>query len=148
MRILFVCTGNACRSQMAEGLCRALASSELEVYSAGTRPAGVHPRTIASMKERGIDISKQTSNGLRDVPPDCDLVITLCGDAAEACPAFPETTLVTHWPIADPVRATGCDAEIMAAFRTARDEIELRVTRLLEELSMEREEGGGGGLVG
>ena len=148
MRVLFVCTGNSCRSQMAEGLCRALACSELEVYSAGTRPAGVHPRTVESMKERGIDISGQASNGLGDVPADCDLVITLCGDAADNCPAFPAMTLVTHWPIADPVRATGCEAEIMAAFRTARDEIELRVATLLHELSMGREEGDEGGTVG
>jgi len=138
MRILFVCTGNSCRSQIAEGLCRALASDEVEVQSAGTRAAGVHRRAVAIMKECGLDISGHRSRSLAEVTGDFDLVITLCSKAAARCPEFPSPTRSMHWPIADPVRATGCEAEVMAAFRTARGEIELRVRRLLQHYGLRR----------
>lgn len=138
MRILFLCTGNSCRSQIAEGLCRHLADPSVEVASAGTRPAGVHPRTVKTMAERGIDIGGQTSDTLEQVGAEFDLMITLCHDAAEKCSSLTVAREGRHWPIADPVRATGSEAEVQAAFRTARDEIELRVTQLLEEFGLAR----------
>lgn len=147
MLILFVCTGNSCRSQMAEGFCRALAREEVEVHSAGTRPAGVHPRAVAIMKQRGIDISGQGSRSLFEFQGVPDLVITLCADAAGSCPEFSAATRTMHWPIADPVRATGSEAEVMAAFRTARGEIELRVRRMLQQRGLARDMSVEGGQV-
>ena len=147
MRILFVCTGNSCRSQIAEGFCKALAREGVEVDSAGTRPVGLHRRTVAIMKERGIELSNHRSRALADVVGVPDLVITLCANAARSCPEFPATTRTSHWAIADPVGATGSEAEVMAAFRTARGEIELRVRRVLQQYGVARDMSAEGGQV-
>jgi len=124
MRILVLCTGNSCRSQMAEGYLRHFASRRAEVYSAGVETHGVNPRAIAIMQEDGIDISEHTSNHLdeyRDLS--FDHVITVCDHAKERCPWFPTTAQKHHRNFTDPAKAAGSEAEIMSAFRTVRDEI-------------------------
>jgi arsenate reductase len=132
-RILFLCTGNSCRSQMAEGFARHFGGDAIEVYSAGTQPTVVNPTAIAVMREKGVDISAQTSKGLDAVPQDVDFVITLCGDAAESCPVYPAHVRVEHWNLPDPAKATGAPsrdgngAEVLKVFREVRDEIERRV---------------------
>jgi arsenate reductase len=129
VKVLFVCTGNSCRSQIAEGFARAAGA---EAYSAGTEPAGyVHPLAVKVMAETGIDISGQTSKALNlDFAQTMDAVITVCGDANEACPVLPVTNRA-HWPITDPAKATGTPAEVLPVFRAVRDDIAQRVDDLL-----------------
>jgi arsenate reductase len=123
-KVMFLCTGNSCRSQMAEGLARELGKNVMEPYSAGLLAAGVHPRAIAVMKEIGIDISHQKSKEIDlDLLMSMDLVITLCSNAEEACPLTPPRICRLHWPIKDPVGTMGSSEEIMRDFRRARDEI-------------------------
>lgn len=123
-RVLFLCTGNSCRSQMAEGLLRSLAGGRFEVHSAGTRPQGVNPRAVAAMRELGIDIGAQSSDPVdRYVGTGVDTVITVCDQAAESCPTFPERVRKIRWSFDDPARATGTEAERMDVFRRVRDEI-------------------------
>ncbi|MCL6446685.1 MAG: arsenate reductase (thioredoxin) [Armatimonadetes bacterium] len=134
-KVLFLCTGNSCRSQMAEGWAKALAGDKWEVHSAGTNPAGVNPLAVQVMAEAGVDISSQTSKPIDlDLLNTADLVVTLCGDAAESCPVTPPVVRHLHWPLADPAKATGTGEEILAAFRAARDEIKQRLAKLLLEL--------------
>lgn len=134
--VLFVCTGNACRSQMAEGFARACAPEGVKIYSAGTLAAGVHPLAVEAMAEIGIDISEQTSNRIDEIPANqIDIVVTLCDDAAQRCPVFPGEVRRTHWPIKDPIYAVGTHEEQLAVFRTARDDIGALVRRLMGELA-------------
>ncbi|MEW6424003.1 MAG: arsenate reductase (thioredoxin) [Bacillota bacterium] len=134
-KVLFLCTGNSCRSQMAEGWAKALAKDKWEIHSAGTNPVGVNPRAVQVMAEAGVDISAQTSKPIDpDLLNSADLVITLCDDAAESCPVTPPTVRRLHWPLADPAKATGTEEEITAAFRAARDEIKRRVEELLSQI--------------
>ncbi len=129
--ILFLCTANSCRSQMAEGFARSLAAKETKIYSAGTEPKRVHPLAIKVMKEVGVDISDQRSKGLEAIPLEkIDLVVTLCGEAAESCPTLPKTTEHLHWPIPDPALALGSEEEVLKTFREVRDEIRAQVERL------------------
>jgi arsenate reductase len=131
-RILFLCTGNSCRSQMAEGFARAAAASGIEVYSAGVEAHGVNPRAVAVMAEVGVDIRTQTSKTVDEIPIEAiDTVITLCGDAAERCPVFPGAVAREHWALADPARAMGSEEEVLAVFRSVRDELQERIRRLL-----------------
>lgn len=140
--ILFLCTGNSCRSQMAEGFARALGRGKVEVYSAGIEPAGLNPRAVAAMAEAGIDISGHSSDPIDpEVLKNADLIVTLCGDARDRCPVTPPTVRREHWPLPDPARAEGGEDEIAAAFRAVRDEIRERVAKLLEPNTL----GGGGG---
>ena len=135
MHILFVCTGNSCRSQMAEGWTRALAGDEISVASAGIEAHGKNPRAIAVMKEAGVDISNQESTRLTDdMLERADLVVTVCGHADEHCPALPPGTRKLHWPLEDPAKTTGSEEKIMQAFRASRDDIRARVRALMEEL--------------
>jgi arsenate reductase len=127
LHVLFLCTGNSCRSQMAEGFARYYLGDKVEVCSAGTQPTAVNPTAMEVMREKGVDISAQTSKGLDAVPQDVDFVITLCGDAAERCPVYPAHVRVEHWNLPDPAKATGTREEVMKAFREVRDEIERRV---------------------
>jgi arsenate reductase len=130
--VLFLCTANSCRSQMAEGFAQALAPQDLNVYSAGTAPRQVHPLAVQVMREAGVDISRQRSKSIEEVPlQQIDLVITLCGEAAESCPAFPENTRRLHWPLPDPALAQGNAEEVLRVFREVRDEIRGRVESLL-----------------
>ena len=132
LKILFICTGNSCRSQMAEGFARALGGDRIEAYSAGTEPKGLNPRAVAAMAEVGIDISHHIS---KLIDPDLlnrvDLAITLCGDALETCPVIPAHVRHLHWGLPDPARATGTEEQIMAKFRAVRDEIRRRIENLL-----------------
>lgn len=131
-RILFLCTGNSCRSQMAEGFLRHLYGERFESLSAGAKPAGyVHPRAVTAMAECGIDISGQRSKSIRDfLPPQGtppDVVIGVCSTADENCPVFPANVERWQWPFDDPFHATGSDAEQMEEFRRVRDEIRERI---------------------
>ena len=135
MHILFVCTGNSCRSQMAEGWTRALAGDGTGVESAGIEAHGKNPRAIAVMKEAGVDISNQESTRLTDdMLERADLVVTVCGHADEHCPALPPGTRKLHWPLEDPAKTTGSEEKIMQAFRASRDDIRARVRALIEKL--------------
>ena len=127
-RILFLCTHNSARSQMAEGLLRHLAGNCYEVYSAGTEATSVRPEAIAAIAELGIDISGQESETLdRYLGEPFDYVVTVCDDANEACPVFPGAKNRLHWSFRDPSRATGSDAERLEVFRAVRDEIRGRI---------------------
>ncbi len=136
LRVMFLCTGNSCRSQMAEGLARELGGGRIEPYSAGLIAAGVHPRAIAVMREIGIDISLQKSREIdTDLLRKMDMVITLCANAENSCPWTPPDIKRLHWPIKDPVGAVGTEEEIMREFRRARDEIKKKIAGFLMELA-------------
>jgi arsenate reductase len=123
--VLILCTGNSCRSQMAEGLLRAAAGDLIEVHSAGLKPAGrVHPRAIAVLAEIGIDLAGHSSKHLeRYLAQPIHAVITVCGQAEEACPMFPGKVRRYHWGFRDPAHFAGSEVEIMAEFRAVRDEM-------------------------
>ena len=123
--ILILCTGNSCRSHMAEGILRAAVGDTVAVASAGSAPAGyVHPLAIEALKEIDIDISGHTSKHLDEfLAQDVHTVITVCGNADQACPVFPGQAVKYHWPFDDPAHATGTEAEQLAVFRRVRDEI-------------------------
>ncbi len=123
--ILILCTGNSCRSHLGEGLLRAAAGDFFKVVSAGSKPAGyVHPMAIAVMKEIGIDISAHTSKHMNEfLNQKVETVITVCGNADQACPIFPGQVNRHHWPFEDPAHATGTDDEKLAIFRRVRNEI-------------------------
>ena len=136
VNVLFLCTGNSCRSQMAEGWARELGGSHVRVQSAGIEAHGKNPRAIAVMSEAGIDISDQESTVVSDdMIAEADVVVTVCGHADEQCPALPPGVKKVHWPLADPAKAVGTEDEIMREFRTTRDEVEARVRDLLEGLA-------------
>lgn len=121
---------------MAEGFARALFPKEWKIYSAGTRPIGVHPLTIEAMKEAGINISKQYSKTVEDIPNEkIDYVVTLCGDARDNCPVFSGAVAREHWPIEDPIRDIG-KPDVMDSFRRVRDEIKSRVEDLFTKLCL------------
>ncbi|RMF79396.1 MAG: arsenate reductase ArsC [Nitrospirae bacterium] len=139
LRVLFLCTGNSCRSQMAEGWLRHLSGGRVEVASAGIETHGLNPRAVAVMAEAGVDISHHASTRLT---PDhlawADLVVTVCGHADEHCPALPPGVAKRHWPLEDPARATGDEAAVAAVFRASRDAIRERVERLVAEIEAAR----------
>ena len=123
-KVLFLCTGNACRSQMAEGWVRALKGDELEAFSAGVAPCYVHPLAIRAMREAGIDISGQYSKHVDDVDGIAfDYIVTLCDYADAQCPPRPDHGKRIHRPFEDPVRATGTASEVLAKFRSVRNQI-------------------------
>ncbi len=127
-RILFICTHNSARSQMAEGLLRSLAEDRFEVFSAGTEATQVQPLAIEAMNEIGIDISGQQSKTLnRYLNEPFDMVITVCDSAAEVCPIFPGAVQRRHWSFQDPSQATGDEAVRLAMYRRVRDEIRTRI---------------------
>ena len=125
--VLILCTGNSCRSHLAEGFLRAAAGDLLDVQSAGSNPAGyVHPLAIKVMQEVGIDISAHRSKHMNDfLKQPVETVITVCGNADQACPLFPGQVNRHHWPFNDPAHATGTDDEKLEVFRRARDEIKM-----------------------
>ncbi|HSH29551.1 MAG TPA: arsenate reductase (thioredoxin) [Thiohalobacter sp.] len=141
MHLLFLCTGNSCRSQMAEGWARKLAPAGWHIDSAGIEAHGRNPRAIAVMAEAGVDISDQKSTRVTDAMlQSADLVITVCGHADEHCPALPPGTRKEHWPLEDPAQASGSEDEILAVFRAARDDIRRRVEALLQRLQQEQQQ--------
>jgi arsenate reductase (thioredoxin) len=136
MNILFLCTGNSCRSQMAEGWARQLAGSSIAVQSAGIERHGQNPWAIRVMREAGVDISTQESTRLtNDMLTWADLVVTVCGHADEHCPVLPAGTLKEHWPLDDPARAEGSEAVLLDVYRLSRDDIERRVADLVVRLN-------------
>lgn len=121
-KILVLCTGNSCRSQIAEGFLRHFAGSRAEVYSAGIKTHGVNPKAIQVMAEAGIDISSHTSNHVNEYAAiDFDYVITVCDNAKESCPYFPSRAKKLHYNFPDPAKATGTEEEVMNEFRRVRD---------------------------
>jgi thioredoxin type arsenate reductase len=130
--ILFLCVANSARSQIAEGLARRLASPGVRVLSAGSEPGTINPLAVQVLAEVGVDASSQHSKGLDAIPlDDVSLVVTLC--AEEVCPLFPRPVRKLHWPLPDPARAGGTDAERLAAFRAVRDELAARLPALFAE---------------
>ncbi|MDW0109701.1 arsenate reductase (thioredoxin) [Sporosarcina aquimarina] len=126
--IYFLCTGNSCRSQMAEGWGKKILGDEWRVLSAEIESHGVNPNAIAAMKEVGIDISNQTSDKFdRDILNSADFIVTLCGDAADSCPTTPPQIRRAHWGFEDPAKATGSETEKWAVFQRIRDEIGQRI---------------------
>jgi arsenate reductase (thioredoxin) len=139
LKVMFLCTGNSCRSQMAEGFARESGKGLMEPYSAGLIAAGVNARAVAVMKEAGIDISGQKSEEINgDLLRTMDIVITLCGNAEESCPYTPPEIKRIHWPIKDPVGTIGTEEEIMKEFRRARDEIKKKIEDLIDTLKTKR----------
>lgn len=135
IKVLFVCTGNSCRSQIAEGWARHLKSNVIEAFSAGIRPIGVSRRAIKVMAEAGVDISMQYSKHIDDYSEvDFDYVVTLCENAAENCPVFSGEPRVVHRPFYDPYFATGSEEQIMSVFRKVRDDIKAFVETMQPSL--------------
>ncbi|QQE81595.1 arsenate reductase (thioredoxin) [Alicyclobacillus sp. SO9] len=134
--VYFICTGNSCRSQMAEGWARHFAGDKVTVLSGGIEAHGLNPRAIQVMQEAGIDMSNHTSNLIdNDVLNQSDYAITLCGDAYDKCPVTPPHVKRLHWGYEDPARATGTEEEIMDKFREVRDAIRDRVREFMIELT-------------
>ncbi|WP_038247071.1 arsenate reductase (thioredoxin) [Ghiorsea bivora] len=132
-KVLFLCTGNACRSQMAEGWLKYLAGDIYDVYSAGIVAHGKNPRAIAAMKQAGVDVSQQKSEALDPVLlADIDLLITVCGNADASCPTVPVSCEKQHWPFDDPAKASGSEEEIMAEFYKVRDKIRQQIQVFLQ----------------
>lgn len=137
--VLFLCTGNSCRSQMAEGLLRRQAGDRVDVSSAGTQPVGLNPGAVEAMNELGIDISSHRSKHLKEfLDSRFDFVITVCDRAKESCPVFPGAAKTLHWSFDDPGATQGPQEKKMAVFRRVRDEIAERISYFIEEsLSVE-----------
>ena len=134
-RVLILCTGNSCRSQMAEWLWNSAGSGQWHADSAGSKPAGyVHPLAVVAMSELDEDLSNARSKHLDEfVDQSIDLVVTVCDNAAEACPTIPGAKEVLHWPFEDPADATGTDEEKLVVFRRIRDEIKAKIDGYLTE---------------
>ena len=136
LKVLFLCTENACRSQMAEGLVNHDLAGQVQAFSAGVRPSRVNPRAIQVMAELGIDIRHHRSKSVDDLAgQQFDLVITVCDQAQEQCPIFPGETEIMHVGFPDPAKAIGTEDEIMAVFRQVRDALREQMVPLLREKS-------------
>lgn len=134
MRILFVCTGNSARSQMAEAWLRHLSQGAVEAQSAGTSPKGLHPAAVQVMAERGISLEGHRSKDVSELEGQrFDWVITTCDRARQSCPVFPHARTL-HWDLPDPAEVHGTEEEVLEAFRRTRDELEARVRGLLQQL--------------
>ena len=135
-KVIFLCTGNSARSQMAEGLMNHLSHEEWKVQSAGIFPSYVHPLAIRVMEEIGIDISQQTSKSMNQFLNEVfDYIITLCDEAAQSCPTFPGQGKRLHWSFQDPAAAIGTIEERLAVFRRVRDEIRTKIEDFLKSAS-------------
>lgn len=133
-KVLVLCTGNSCRSQIAEGYLRFFANDRAEIYSAGVETHGVNPRAIATMKEDGMDISNHTSNHIDEYHNiDFDFVITVCDNAKERCPFFPTKAKKFHYNFPDPAKATGTEEEVMTQFRQVREQIKAYCKQFVSE---------------
>ena len=135
-KVLFLCTGNSCRSQMAEAWLRELGGESFHVYSAGREPHGVNPYTITVMEELGIDMRTHRSKHLNEFirEADFDYLITVCGDADENCPFFPGMGTRLHWPFEDPAAFDGPEPEKLALFQRVRDQINAKIQSWLDEM--------------
>lgn len=133
-KVLILCTGNSCRSQIAEAYLKKFADEKAETYSAGVEVHGLNPRAVKTMAEEGIDISDQTSNHVDEyIHLNFDFVITVCDNAKEACPYFPGSAIRIHRNFQDPAQAKGSDEEIAASFRKIRDEIKVWAKEFVEQ---------------
>jgi len=142
LKVLFLCTENACRSQMAEGLVNHDLAGQVKAFSAGIRPSRVNPRAIQVMGELGIDISHHRSKSVDDLAgEEFDLVITVCDSAAEQCPIFPGNTEVMHVGFPDPAKAAGTETEILTVFRWVRDGLREQLGHLLRKKLRKRQGG-------
>lgn len=134
-KVLFLCTGNSCRSQMSEGWLRRLAGDQFDVVSAGTHPVGLNPYAVAAMQEVGIDISNHVSERVDPyLGQEFDYVITVCDRVEENCPTFPGASKMLHWSFEDPAKATGSYEQQMIVFKNIRDEIEEQIRRFITEI--------------
>ena len=134
-KVLFICTGNSCRSQMAEGFLRHIAGESFEALSGGTDPVGLNPWAVRVMAEKGIDISAQESKGMKPfLGHHFPYLITVCDRANERCPIFPGVSKRLHWSFEDPAHATGTEEQKLAVFRRVRDEVEAHVRRFVDEV--------------
>ena len=135
LKVLFLCTGNSCRSQMAEAWLRELGGEAFEVYSAGLEPHGINPGTITVMNEAGVDLSGQSSKKLDEYigKVEFDYLITVCGNADERCPYFPGMGTRMHWPFEDPAAFEGPEEEKLQVFRKVRDQIKTRIQEWIAE---------------
>jgi len=139
--VYFICTGNSCRSQMAEGFGRKYAEGEIEVYSAGVEAHGLNPRAVEIMKETGVDISNHKSEIIdTELLNKSTYAITLCGDAEERCPYTPPHVKRLHWGLEDPAKATGTEEEIMVTFRKVRDQVDKLVYNIIQEIKTSEKE--------
>ena len=145
-RILVLCTGNSCRSQIAEGYLKHFAKDRAEVYSAGVETHGVNPKAIATMKEDGIDISSHTSNNINEYKNiDFDFVITVCDNAKERCPFFPTNAKTFHYNFPDPAKAIGTEEEVKEQFRKVREMIKEYSREFVENLALSPRPNGSSG---
>lgn len=136
INILVLCTGNSCRSQMAEGYLKKFGGEKIKAYSAGIETHGLNPRAVVVMKEDDVDISEHTSNHIdeyKSIP--FDIIITVCDHAKENCPYFPSNATRYHHNFPDPAKATGKEEEILSSFRQTRDQIKEYIVDLLKKLS-------------
>jgi arsenate reductase (thioredoxin) len=132
-KVLFLCTGNSCRSQMAEGFLRSIGGERFEDDSAGTYPSHVNPLAIEVMREKGIDISQHRSKNVAEyLGQHFPTIVTVCDNAKEHCPIFPGPSIRLHWPLPDPADATGSQEDRLAVFRAIRDQIEAQVQTLVD----------------
>ncbi len=130
--VLFLCTGNSCRSQIAEGLLRYYKNKKYNVLSAGINPSNVNSKAIKVMTEVGIDISNHTSKSVNNfLNKKLDIVVTVCDNAKESCPVFPGKVKKLHWSFEDPAKAMGTEEEILVVFREVRDQIKTRILKVL-----------------
>lgn len=134
-KVLFLCTGNSCRSQMAEAFLRKYAGDKYDVYSAGLEAQGIQPNTIKVMKEIGIDISSQESKSLKKFlgKKHFGFLITVCARAEEECPVFPDVSTRLYWPFDDPRAAEGSEEEVLEKYREVRDQIEIKIKEFISD---------------
>ena len=133
-KVLFVCTGNSCRSQIAEGLLRDMADDRFDVFSCGTHPSRVHPNAIAIMEEWGIDISNHTSDDINDyLDKGINIVISVCDHANKLCPIFPGDVQRIHWSVDDPFRGWNQNESQLDNFRETRQDLKIRIQKLLDD---------------
>ena len=130
--LLFLCTGNSCRSQMAEGFAKTTLSSKYQIYSAGVEAHGLNPNAVIVMQEKGIDITTQESTKISNEQlSQYDLIVTLCGDARDRCPILTDNQKNIHWDLEDPANAKGSEDKIMSVYRRVRDQISINMSTLL-----------------
>ena len=133
-KVLFVCTGNSCRSQIAEGLLRDMADDRFDVFSCGTHPSRVHPNAIAVMDEWDIDISNHTSDDINDyLDEGINIVISVCDHANKLCPIFPGDVQRIHWSVDDPFRGWNQNESQLENFRETRQDLKIRIQKLLDD---------------
>ena len=131
-RVIFICTGNSCRSQIAEGLLRKDADDRFDIFSAGRDPSRLHPAAISVMQEWGIDISHQKSESIGNfIDNNFDIIITVCDNANQSCPVFPNEKIRLHWSIKDPFHGWSDNQEDLPPYRIARDELKKRIDEFL-----------------